>query len=114
MSPYKKMQDMTAEEFTQLLKELQVQYLEPKIQLIVQAEVVKIRGDVFAGFPLNKLGEPDIDGHRSYHEALIGQAMSRAEFWQKLTYDLTRWGLLIFLAWSLLQLWPAFLKGPVK
>ena len=109
-----KIQDMTVEEFMQLLKDLQQQYLEPQIKVIVQNEVVKIRGDVFAGFPLNKQGEPDIDGHRSYHEALIGQAVSRAEFWQKLTYDLTRWGLLIFLAWAFIQLWPAFLKGPVK
>lgn len=39
MSPQKKMQDMTADEFMGLLKDLQVKHLEPEIRRIVKEEL---------------------------------------------------------------------------
>lgn len=54
----------------------------------------------------------DPNGHRSHHEALIQKAESRAEFWKKMTFELSRWGLIGFLGWAAVSLWKAFLIGP--
>lgn len=107
-----KIQDMTVEEFMALLKDLQTKYLEPKIKVIVQGEIAEMRADVMAGYPLDSRGMPDVTGHRSFHEALIEQAKSRAEFWRKMTFELIKYGLIGFIAWQLRESWVAFLKGP--
>jgi hypothetical protein len=64
------------------------------------------------GFPLNAAGNPDVEGHKSYHEALIIQAKARTEFWHKLTFELAKYGLLGFAVWASRELWIAFLHGP--
>lgn len=68
-----------------------------------EARFVKVE----AGFPDGDPGE-----HRRYHEALIQRIKARGEFWSKLSFELAKWGFIGFLGWALLQLWPAFLKGP--
>jgi hypothetical protein len=45
--------------------------------------------------------EGDADGHRRFHEANIKSAEKRAEFWTKMTYEITKWGLIGFLLWTL-------------
>lgn len=107
-----KIQDMTVEEFMTLLKDLQTQYLEPQIKVIVQCEIAEMRSDVMAGYPLDSRGNPDVAGHRSFHEALIEQAKARTEYWRKMTFELIKYGLLGFLAWQLRESWIAFLRGP--
>lgn len=67
-----------------------------------------------AGYPLNKDGKPDLAGHRSYHEELIEQERVRTEYWRKMTFELTKYGLIGFVLWALTQLWLAFIKGPIK
>lgn len=59
-----------------------------------------IRSEVLAAYPLNSDGKPDIAGHRSYHESLIDQAKARTEFWRKLLFEITKWGLIGFIAWG--------------
>jgi hypothetical protein len=56
----------------------------------------------------------DPDGHRKHHEASIAAAEAKAAFWEKMRFEITRWGLAGFLGWALFALWTAFLKGPVK
>ncbi len=60
------------------------------------------------------LGFPGDDpaGHRAYHEAVIRRIEARAAFWQKLTFELVKYGVLGFLGWSAFALWQAFLRGP--
>ncbi len=107
-----RIQDMTVEEFMTLLKDLQTQYLEPQIKVIVQCEIAEMRADVMAGYPLDNRGMPDVTGHRSFHEALVEQAKSRAEFWRKMTFELIKYGLIGFVIWQLRVSWIEFLKGP--
>lgn len=54
----------------------------------------------------------DAAGHRRVHEADIARCEARAAFWEKMRFELTRWGLFGFLAWAGYYLWKAFLKGP--
>ena len=67
-----------------------------------------------AGYPLDKDGKPDIAGHRSYHEELIEQERARTEYWRKMTFELTKYGLIGFVLWAITQLWIAFIRGPIK
>ena len=50
--------------------------------------------------------------HRAYHDEVINIARARKEFWQKLLFELAKWGLLGFLGWMLIAGWRDFLKGP--
>ena len=56
----------------------------------------------------------DPHGHRAAHEASIRRAEARFEFWKKMSFELSKWGLFGFLGWAALQLWNAFLHGPTK
>lgn len=51
-------------------------------------------------------------GHRAYHDELIAAEKARKEFWQKLFFELAKWGVLGFAGWLLVAGWSAFLKGP--
>ena len=56
----------------------------------------------------------DPDGHRRHHEAVIREAEAKAAFWEKMKYELVRWGLIAFLGWAAYSLWHTFLQGPPK
>jgi hypothetical protein len=56
----------------------------------------------------------DPDGHRRHHEAVIAKAEARAEFWRKMAYEITKYGLLGFIGWLGVTTWQAFLQGPHK
>lgn len=58
--------------------------------------------------------EGDPDGHRKHHELVIRQAEAKAVFWEKMRFELVRWGLIGFLGWAVYALWHAFLAGPPK
>jgi len=53
-------------------------------------------------------------GHKAIHEADIQAAKDKAEFWHKMRFELSRAGLLGFLAWAGVQLWHGALAGPSK
>lgn len=61
------------------------------------------------GFP-----NDDPAGHRMAHEALISAAEARRDFWQKLRFELAKYGLIGFAGWALYALWGAVLHGPAK
>lgn len=54
----------------------------------------------------------DPGGHRRYHEVVIKRAEARAMLFEKLRFELVKWGLLGFLGWLVLIAWQAILKGP--
>jgi len=69
-------------------------------------EIAKLMRDAFpAG---------DALGHKAAHEAWIKQTEASAEFWTKMRFELTRWGLFGFIAWAFYALWKAALLGPMK
>ena len=68
------------------------------------AEVAKLMA---AAFP-----EGDPHGHKAAHLAWIHKTEARAEFWEKLKYELSKWGLIGFFGWAIVALWQHFLQGP--
>jgi hypothetical protein len=58
--------------------------------------------------------EGDADGHRMAHEAQMREIENRAAFWEKMRFEIMKWGLIGFLGWAAVQLWLSFLHGPGK
>lgn len=54
----------------------------------------------------------DLAAHRRQHKAQIEAVEQRAEFWRKLLFELTKYGLIAFVGWLALNAWHAFLQGP--
>ena len=54
----------------------------------------------------------DAVGHCTAHHAYIQAAVDRAEFWKKLLFELTKYGVIGLLGWLALIVWTGFLKGP--
>ncbi len=84
--------------------DLNHQALEGKLDAM-HGDVIEVRH----GFPTD-----DPDGHRIWHESEIKRIKDRAEFWQKMTYELSKYGLIGFIGWAAYALWQAFLHGPGK
>ncbi len=68
--------------------------------------IVRLMADAFAN--------GDTVGHRKAHEAWIENTKEKADFYRKMRLELSKWGLLGFLAWAGYALWSAFLLGPHK
>lgn len=64
------------------------------------------------------LPDGDMDGHKAYHQAAIDRLKKKAEFWEKMKYELMRWGLFGFICWAILffgnAAWLRLLEGPHK
>ena len=56
--------------------------------------------------------EGDAEGHRKMHEAEMKAVEARAEFWKKLLFEITKYGLIGVVGWLVLKIWTAFLAGP--
>lgn len=54
----------------------------------------------------------DPDGHRSAHESQMKAISDRAEFWKKMLFEISKFGLVGFLGWACLALWKNFIQGP--
>ena len=73
-----------------------------------QREGLRISG-VEHGFP-----DDDPSSHRIYHEMIIRRAEQRAEFWQRLSVELAKWGLIGFLGWLAAAAYHEAAKGFMK
>jgi hypothetical protein len=67
-------------------------------------EVAELMGKAFP--------EGDPDGHRRHHELVIAKAEKQAAFWDRMLFELCRWGLIGFVGWAVIAVWKAFLQGP--
>jgi hypothetical protein len=56
----------------------------------------------------------DPEGHRKYHEETIKALEARSEFWRKMLFEVTKYGLFGVLGWLAYTVWAAFLHGPTK
>ncbi len=54
----------------------------------------------------------DPDAHRLHHELAIQNAEAKAKFWQTMSTEIAKWGLIGFLGWAGFALWKTFLMGP--
>jgi hypothetical protein len=69
-------------------------------------EISKLMADAFP--------EGDPTGHRKLHEADIAKAKAKAAFWQKMFYELSKYGLMGFIGWLAIAGWSALVQGPHK
>ena len=56
----------------------------------------------------------DAEGHRHYHEETIKAMEARSEFWRKMLFEVTKYGLFGVIGWLAYTVWVAFLNGPGK
>lgn len=61
--------------------------------LVLAEEIAKLMNKSFP--------QGDPEGHRAYHEASIRAAKDRADFWAKMKFEISKWGLLGFLGWAI-------------
>lgn len=95
-----------------------VQRMEAKIDTfhnVLQTHIAEETSDIAkevaslmsAAFP-----EGDPDGHRKHHELVIAREEARTAFWQKMLFEISRFGLIGLLGWVCVVAWKAFLLGP--
>ena len=63
---------------------------------------------------LKAFPEGDADGHKKAHEAQMAAVEARAEFWKKMLFEVTKYGVLGVLGWLAVKIWLAFLDGPTR
>lgn len=56
----------------------------------------------------------DPEGHRKAHEEQMQSIHDRAEFWKKMAFEVTKYGVLGVLGWLAYHAWVAFIHGPGK
>jgi arginine deiminase len=66
-----------------------------------------IRAAMTEAFP-----DGDPKGHREAHEAAMQIVRDRREFWKKMLFEISKYGLLGLLGWLAWVAWLAVLKGP--
>lgn len=68
---------------------------------IAEAVRAAVSEMVATAFPKGSDGKPDLVGHCGAHQAEIDSYKARKEFWQKLMFELAKWGLIGFALWTL-------------
>lgn len=70
--------------------------------------------EAVATLMIKSFPEGDAEGHRKMHEAEMKAVEARAEFWKKLLFEITKYGIFGVLGWLALKIWVALLAGPGK
>ncbi len=89
-------------ELLELIREIHNNQLAMDAELTqhMQEETVELAHEI-AQLMIKAFPEGDPDGHRRHHELVIKQAEARTAFWEKMVFEITRWGLIGFLLWLL-------------
>ena len=58
-----------------------------------------VLADEIAHLMSKSFPQGDPEGHRAYHEASIKRAEANAEFWSKMRFEISKWGLIGFSGW---------------
>lgn len=88
-----------------------IESLDNKLTKHIHDETLQLAEEV-SRLMLKSFPEGDPDGHRAAHEAWIRREESKTRFWEKMVFEITRWGVLGVLGWMLYHLWKAFIEGP--
>jgi hypothetical protein len=95
----------------------QVHAMNDKLDAHMAAQAVE-RKNIIEDLIKRAVPDGDLDGHYNYHNAAIEAQRKKAEFWEKMKYELVRWGLIGFIAWAILffgnAAWLRVLEGPHK
>ena len=63
---------------------------------------------------LKAFPDGDPDGHRKAHESQMRAIEARAEFWKKMLFEITKYGVIGVVGWLAIKVWTAFLAGPTR
>jgi len=69
---------------------------------------------VLEGLSKRAFPEGDPEGHRKYHEDEMKYMEARADFWKKMLFEVTKYGIFGVLGWLSYVAWTAFIHGPQK
>lgn len=73
-------------------------------------EMARMMADILArSFP-----NADPEGHKRDHELRIRRVEASTKFWETMSLEISKYGLIGFLVWAGYALWNAFLQGPHK
>jgi hypothetical protein len=90
-----------------------VQAMKKRLDEHMKDETLEL-AEAVATLMVKAFPEGDPLGHRVKHEADIQAAKDRAEFWKKLLFEISKWGIAGVLGWLAYAAWTAFLLGPRK
>lgn len=85
--------------------------VESKLDVHMKEETTQLAAEI-AKLMLSAFPEGDAGSHRREHEAAIKKSEARAEFWATMAKEITKAGLIGFLAWAGYAIWRALLLGP--
>lgn len=88
-----------------------LEQIDDKLTQHVHNETTELANEI-ARVLLRAFPGGDADGHRRHHELAIQKAEASTKFWQTMSTEISKWGLLGFLGWAGFALWKAFLAGP--
>lgn len=102
----------TSHELLELVREIHANQIESDKRLMahMQDEPIKMAEEI-ARLMAKAFPAGDPDGHRRHHELVIRQAEAKTEFWSKMVFELTRWGLIGLAAWLVHAAYKHFLAG---
>lgn len=90
-----------------------IKAFDTRLTLHISADTHQL-ADAIASLMGKAFPEGDPDGHRRHHELVIKKAEAQAAFWEKMKFELLRWGLIGFLGWAAVALWRSLLLGAAK
>jgi hypothetical protein len=67
--------------------------------------------EAVADLMIKSFPEGDAAGHRLMHEKQMQALENRAEFWKKMLFEVSKYGLIGVVGWMAIKLWAAFVAG---
>ena len=86
-------------------------HIDDKLSEHIAGETATLAAEI-ARVMIKAFPDGDADGHRRFHEASVTRAEESAKFWRTMSMEISKFGLLGFIAWASYALWKAFLMGP--
>lgn len=98
-------------ELIELIREIYVNQLaiDAKLTQHMREETVELTNEI-AQLLIRSFPDGDPDGHRRRHESELKQAEAKAAFWEKMAFEITKWGLLGFLGWVNVEIYKIVLS----
>lgn len=90
-----------------------VQALDDRLSKQTHDATLKLAEEI-ATLMCKSFPQGDPDGHRAAHEAWIKREEDKTEFWKKMRFEVSRWGIIGLLGWLAIVAWKAVLQGPGK
>jgi len=75
-----------------------IETMDTKLTQHIHDETLSLAEEI-ASLMIKSFPEGDPDGHRKYHELSLKRAKASADFWEKMRFEISKWGLIGFTGW---------------